>query len=240
LESLPPIPPISPAIRRNPLEAVLLTNADLDHTLGLLMLREGEPLHLHASRPVRDTLSGALGFTSLLDAFCGAIWHELPVQRWASLDRADGKPSGLSYRALALPSPPPIFQSSSDAQDQTMAFLVRDDATGGVVLIAPDVFKVTDELAEAIGQADAVLFDGTFWSEDELATVKATARPSSAMGHLPIRDGSLELLADSPARHRIYLHINNTNPILMPDRPERQAVEKAGIAVGWDGLEFEL
>ncbi len=121
-----------------------------------------------------------------------------------------------------------------------MAFLFKDEQTGGTLLLAPDVFEVTKNLESALQSVDAVLFDGTFWSEDELGGVKASARKSSAMGHLPIKNGSLEILSRSPARHRIYLHINNTNPILYPGSAERLAVEKAGITIGCDGMEFEL
>jgi pyrroloquinoline quinone biosynthesis protein B len=241
LESFPPLHPVPASARNSPLEAVLLTNADLDHTAGLLLLREGEPLHLHAAPPVRDYLAHVLAFTPVLTAFCGLFWHDLPVNRWAPLPLRDGLPSGLSYQAIPLRSPPPVFGSAGDSSEaQTMAFLFRDDRTGGVLLVAPDVFEITAQLADAVRDADAVLFDGTFWSEDELGGVKSAARKSSAMGHLPIGNGSLEILSRSAARHRIYLHINNTNPILMPDSPERKAVEGAGIAIGRDGLEFEL
>jgi pyrroloquinoline quinone biosynthesis protein B len=240
-ESFAPLHPAPVSARNSPLEGVLLTNADLDHTAGLLLLREGEPLHLHAAPPVRDYLAHVLAFTPLLNAFCGLVWHDLPVNRWAPLLLRDGSPSGLSYRAVPLRSPPPVFGSAGDSSEaQTMAFLFRDEQTGGVLLVAPDVFEVTTELAGAIRTSDAVLFDGTFWSEDELGGVKSAARKSSAMGHLPIGNGSLDILSRSTARHRIYLHINNTNPILMPDSPERKAVEDAGIVIGRDGLEFEL
>jgi pyrroloquinoline quinone biosynthesis protein B len=240
LEAFAPLHPAAGSARNSPLAGVLLTNADLDHTLGLLMLREGPPLHLHAAAKIREYLSEPLAFTPLLNAFCGVVWHEVPVKRWESLARRDEQPSGLSYRAISLSSPPPVFGASdTSSEDQTMAFLIRDERTGGVLLVAPDVFKITDELAEAIRDSDVVLFDGTFWSEDELGSVKATARQSSSMGHLPICQGSLQILSRSSARHRIYLHINNTNPILMAG-PERQAVEKAGLVVGEDGMEFEL
>jgi len=239
-EVFAPLHPAAGSARSSPLQAILLTNADLDHTLGLLMLREGQPLHLHTAAKVRDYLSETLAFTPLLTAFCGVVWHAVPVKRWGSLSHSDGQPSGLSYRAISLPSPPPVFGASDASSDeQTVAFLLRDERTDGVLLVAPDVFEVTDELADAIRDSDAVLFDGTFWSEDELGNVKAKARKSSSMGHLPVCNGSLEILSRSSARHRIYLHINNTNPILMPG-PERQAVENAGLVVGEDGMEFEL
>lgn len=204
------------------------------------MLREGQPLQLHATAKVRDYLSGPLAFAPLLKAFCGVVWHDVPFKQWEPLVLRDGKSNGLSYRAISLPSPPPVFSAvDASSEEQTLAFLFRDDQTNGVLLVAPDVFEVTDELAVAIRDSDAVLFDGTFWSEDELGGVKARARQSSAMGHLPIGSGSLDILSHSSARQRIYLHINNTNPILMPG-PERQAVEKAGLVVGEDGMEFEL
>jgi pyrroloquinoline quinone biosynthesis protein B len=85
-----------------------------------------------------------------------------------------------------------------------------------------------------------VLFDGTFWSDHELRTVREGARSANEMGHLPIGEGSLDLLRDLPARHRIYMHINNTNPILAKDSPQRRMVESAGIAVGEDGMELVL
>jgi pyrroloquinoline quinone biosynthesis protein B len=241
LGAFAPLHPASDSPRNSPLEAILLTNADLDHTLGLLCLREGSPLHLHASTPVREYLSASLQFTAILNAFCGTVWHEPPVATWAPLTYADGKPSGLAYQAILLPSPPPAFNpTGTSAEEQTMAFLFKSDQTGGTLLIAPDVFQVTKNLEQALASADAVLFDGTFWSENELGGVKASARKSSAMGHLPIKNGSIEVLARCPARHRIYLHINNTNPILYPGSAERQAVADAGITIGCDGMEFEL
>jgi pyrroloquinoline quinone biosynthesis protein B len=240
LGAFPPLHPLPAPLRNSPLEAVLLTNADLDHIAGILFLREGGPLHLHASPATQKTLSDDLAFTPLLETFCGVVWHALPVDQWATLSLRDGSPSGLAYQALPLRSPPPIFGSSSSDEEQTVAFLIRDEQTRGVLLAAPDVFEITSSLTKALQGADAILFDGTFWSEEELGEVKATARKSSAMGHIPIRSGSLDILASSPARHRIYLHINNTNPIFQPDSPERKTVEKAGIIVGTDGMEFEL
>jgi len=241
LGAFAPLHPAAASTRNNPLEAVLLTNADLDHTAGLLFLREGQPLHLHASKAVREYLSNNLAFTSLLTAFCGVVWHELPFDQWTPLPLKNGQPSGLAYRAIPLRSPPPVFGLTGDSPEgQSSAFLFKDERTGGVLLMAPDASEITRELEAALRGADAVLFDGTFWSEDELAVIGASARKASAMGHLPIKNGSLEILSQIPARHRIYLHINNTNPILSPGSVERQMVENAGMVVGQDGLEFDL
>jgi pyrroloquinoline quinone biosynthesis protein B len=106
--------------------------------------------------------------------------------------------------------------------------------------VAPDVSAITGELQDALEHSEAILFDGTFWSNDELAKVRPGARPALEMGHLTIKDHSLDLLARLPARRKIYIHINNTNPILALGSPERAAIEAAGLTAGWDGLEFEL
>jgi pyrroloquinoline quinone biosynthesis protein B len=95
-------------------------------------------------------------------------------------------------------------------------------------------------LQAAAQESDAVLMDGTFWSEDELRRVRAGAPGASEMGHLPIKDGTLPLLSALTSRHRVYVHINNTNPIFAPGSPERATVEAAGVIVGYDGLSFDL
>jgi pyrroloquinoline quinone biosynthesis protein B len=231
-----------PGVPRNtPIAAVLLTNADLDHTLGLLSLREGGRLNIHATRTVRETLDDCLGVTVILDAFCGVVWHEPPERSFAALCGADGAESGLEYQAIGLPGNPPKFAKGNDSQGRhSVAYRVVDQRTGGRLLVAPDVAEITDELRAALLDSDVVLFDGTFWSGDELARVKDKASSAAEMGHVTIQDGSLTLLGGLPAAKKIYLHINNTNPILAPGSRERAAVEAAGITVGFDGLEFEL
>jgi pyrroloquinoline quinone biosynthesis protein B len=121
-----------------------------------------------------------------------------------------------------------------------VAYEFLDHQTGGRLLVAPDVGAVNKGLKEALQNADAVLFDGTFWSNDELRLVNPGARTSADMGHVTIRETSLALLGGIGARHKIYIHINNTNPVLAADSPERAAVEAAGLVVGYDGLEFQL
>ena len=123
---------------------------------------------------------------------------------------------------------------------QSVAYEIRDEASGKTVLVAPDVGEMTTDLRAALGRAEAVFFDGTFWSNEELAAVRPSTRTALDMGHLPLQTHSLKLLRESPAKHKILLHINNTNPILRPGSSERAEIEAAGIAVGYDGLELEL
>ena len=176
---------------------------------------------------------------SVLDAFGTTLWHEPPT-KFAPLPGPGAQPQGLLYRVIELPGKPPPFAQDAPAGAQSLAYQFIDARTGGRLLIAPDVATVTEELQEGLETSDAVLFDGTFWSSDELAAVRPGARKASDMGHVTIQDCSLNLLAKLRARRKIYIHINNTNPILAPGTAERAAVEAAGITVGWDGLEFEL
>lgn len=194
---------------------MLLTNADLDHALGLLLLRQQPaPLVVYASEKTRAALAW---LDRVAGRFCGIDWRTIND---ASLGER------LRVRAIELP--------------ESSALQFYDPATGGTALIAPAVGEAKDELRAALETTEAVLFDGTFWSNEELRAIRPEAGDARAMHHLPVSDGSLELLRRSPARRKIYVHINNTNPILMPGSPERGAVERGGIEVGYDGLELEV
>jgi pyrroloquinoline quinone biosynthesis protein B len=233
--------PASGALRSTPISGVLLTNADLDHVIGLLSLREGGRLRIHATSAVRNTLAECLGLGAMLDSFCGADWNEPPQADYAQLAGKNSGKGSLVYRAIPLPGGPPVFAQRKQADGvHSVAYSIMDTHTGGRLLVAPDVGGWTDALAEAMFESDAVLFDGTFWSGDELSGVKPNARTAADMGHLTIRDDSLARLRKLSAGHKIYIHINNTNPVLSPSSPERAAVEAAGIAVGYDGLEFAI
>jgi pyrroloquinoline quinone biosynthesis protein B len=134
--------------------------------------------------------------------------------------------SGMAFRAIELPG--------------SVAFQFRDDTSSRTALFAPSVGSWTEQLHDAVHTSDLVLFDGTFWSEGELGQVRPGARSAREMNHLPINDGSFDVLRQSPARRKMYTHINNTNPILMPGSNERAQVEQAGIEIARDGLEIVL
>jgi len=233
--------PRSGGLRDSPISGVFLTNADLDHVLGLFSLREGGRLHIHTTHAIREILDECLGLTEVMNAFCGVVWHEPPETDCALLTGAIEEPGSLSYRAIRLPGGPPLFAGEMHREGacNTACYIV-DRKTGGRLLVAPDVAGFNDALSEAMREADAVLFDGTFWSADELLQVKAKGRTAEEMGHVTVKDHSLTLLKTLPARRKIYIHINNTNPMLSPGSPEQAAVAAAGVAVGYDGLEFDL
>jgi len=115
-----------------------------------------------------------------------------------------------------------------------------DERTGGRLLVAPGIPALSGPLQDAAQESSAVLMDGTFWSEDELRRIRPEAPSAGEMGHLPIENGTLPFMRSLSCRHKMYVHINNTNPIFAPGSPERAMVESAGIVVGHDGLSFEV
>jgi pyrroloquinoline quinone biosynthesis protein B len=119
---------------------------------------------------------------------------------------------------------------------------LRDRNSGAVCAFVPGCGDLTPPLLDRLAQADILLFDGTFWQDDELVALGINSRTAREMDHVPIAGpgGSLERIASLPCRHRIYTHINNTNPILLERSPERAAVERAGITVGFDGLHIAM
>ncbi len=239
--SCPDLQPRPNRLRDSPISGVLLTNADLDHVLGLFSLREGGRLQVHATKAVRDTLDECIGLTDVMASFSGFAWHEPPVGDYAAIIGSNGKQSDLTYRAIRLPGGPPLFARSKHPDGiHSVAYHIVERKTGGRLLVAPDVAECNHALAEAMQNSDAIFFDGTFWSGDELLQVKAKGRTAPEMGHATIKDVSLSLLSSLPARHKVYIHINNTNPVLSPGSPERAAVELAGIVVGQDGMEFDI
>jgi pyrroloquinoline quinone biosynthesis protein B len=217
IESTPELQPRHDPPRNSPISGVLLTNADIDHALGLLLLRQQQtPLVVYASHETQAALSW---IDALLARFCGIEWR-LVESNFVSLgDR-------LEFRAIEL--------------HKSVAFQLRDEISGAMALVAPAVGELTDELRKAVLASEVVLFDGTFWRDDELRAVRPSARSGRQMNHLPISDGSLDVLRYSPARRKIYTHVNNTNPILMPGSSERRQVEQAGIEIACDGLEAVL
>lgn len=225
--------------RNSPVAGVLLTNADLDHVLGLPLLREGSLLPVWAPEAVRETVTESLHFDTLIGAFSGLRWHTAGLDPFSLITR-DGAAAGLCVSTIFLPGPPPRFAGAArTTEGHSVAYQITD-ADGHRVLIAPDVAAITPELQRALETADAVLFDGTFWTDDELRRLHPEARTAREMNHLPIADGSLDLLSKVSARWKVFTHINNTNPILAAASPERSLVEQAGLVVGQDGMEWTL
>lgn len=230
-----------PRTRGTPIEAVLLTDADLDHTLGLFLLRENEsPVSIHASEAIQEAVEEGLRISKVLNRYCGVQWVTAPLSFQALL-YSDGKESGLEYKAVEIEGPGPRYRRSHHHPCR-LFYVLREPATAKAVLLAPAVTKLEPQLLRESSQAEAILFDGTFWSDDDFERSGVSSRSAGELlrSHLPILSGSLKTLAAQRARHKIYLHINNTNPVLWSSGPERQLLNELGIEVATDGMTIEL
>ncbi len=233
----------SSPIRCSPIAGVLLTDAEIDHTTGLVILRESaEPLRVYGTDTVRRALTEGFPLLRTLEGYCGIEWSvfELDVTTTLSL----GETSGLEVEVFPLQGKPPKYmRSHAEVEGEGWAVgLTFRGSTGGVITYTPALAELDDRLLERFESSDCILVDGTFWRNDELPALGITDRTARAMGHLPLSgpDGSLERLAKLSRPRKILIHINNTNPILIPNSVERRIVEEAGIEVGYDGLTVEL
>jgi len=219
---------------------VLLVDSQIDHTTGLLILREGEPLEIYCSDSVYEDLTHGFPVLEMLGYYCGVTRHRLP------LDGTAFEPVGVEgLRLTALPlrsKAPPYSPHREDPHPgDNIGLLVEAGNGGGTLFYAPGLGGVDPPVAAAMAKADCVLVDGTFWTDDEMVRRGVGTKRAAAMGHLALSGpgGLLEHLAPLSAR-KVLIHINNTNPILDPDSPERAELERLGVEVSWDGMEIEV
>jgi len=233
-------------LRHSPVQGILLSNGDLDHTLGLLCLRESHPLVVYATEPVRRGFVESNVLYRTLQRFPGQVsWRTLRAGVEVELWKDGGDPSGLSVEAFAVPGKLPVHLEGlglgPDACDN-VGFRIRERTSRRALVYLSAVGRLTPEVLTAAERADCLFFDGTFWSEDELRELGASEKRASDMAHLPIggAGGSLAALGGARTSPRIYIHLNNTNPVLREDSPERSAVDGAGWQVARDGMEIAL
>ena len=231
----------SGGMRQVPVEGVVLTDAELDHTLGLVLLREGRCLQVYATLAVQHILEHDSSLLPVTRAFAEVRLETLTPGASTAIAYRDGCPAGLTVTPFTVPAGPPRF-ASQEQPGHTVGLLVRDEATGGVCAFVPGCGGLDRSLLDRLAGAELVLFDGTFWTDDELIALGIGERTARQMDHLPVSgpDGSLERLAALPGRHKVYTHINNTNPMLIEDSPQRLLVQRLGLVVGADGMRFTL
>ena len=237
---LPIEPPTGP--RHVPVAGVVATDAELDHTLGIVLLREGRRLRLYLTCAVRQVLERDSSILPVTRAFAEVEVIELsPQGGQVPLAYLDGAASGLSVETFPVPAGPPRF-ATEELPGHTVGLVLRDAATGGSCAFVPGCGGLDDGLLGKLDAVSLALFDGTFWTDDELIRLGIGDRTARQMDHLPISGpgGSLERLARLRTPQRVYTHINNTNPMLIEDSPERALVEEHGLVVGMDGMRFEV
>jgi pyrroloquinoline quinone biosynthesis protein B len=243
IESFPPLHARAP--RHSPIAGIVLTSGDLDHCLGLLSLRESYPLVVYATDAVRRGFVERNVLYRTLERYEGQVtWRRLECGAEIELPLPDGRPSGLELAAVAAPGKPPIHLEGIEPKspEENIGARLRDTRSGRVLAYFSATGALTDAVRRALEEADCVFFDGTFWSATELLDLGLGRKRAEDMAHLPIGGptGSLALLAKLRAPRRVFIHVNNTNPILREDSAEAVAVGAAGWQIAEDGLEIEL
>jgi len=244
LQQLKATPALQPgrALRDTGIAAILLMDAQIDHTTGLLMLREhAKRLPIHCTAAVREDLSTGNPLFEVLRHYADVDWHEVVPERTFTIDALDG----LVFQPHALLSNAPPYSPHRDATrpGDTLGLSVTDTASGKRLFYAPGLGTLEDPVRQAMQDADVVLVDGTMWTDDEMITTGASAKTARSMGHLPQSGpgGMIEALDELPATtRRILIHINNTNPILDEDGPQRALLAEHGIEVAHDGMQLEI
>jgi pyrroloquinoline quinone biosynthesis protein B len=231
-------------LRQSPIAGALLANADLDHVLGLLLLRELQPLRVHATASVRRILREDNSIFKMLQRIPDQLaWTDFSPGEEFSLHSERGGHSGIKCRAVSLSKHYPAYVS-----DERRAQLAPGEASLGFILESPSgarlgympaVPALDDAFLQQLDTCDLLLFDGTFWSDDELIRVQGSGQTALQMGHIPV-EIILEKLAGVRRPRRIFIHINNTNPMLDEASPQYRQVREAGWEVAEDGWQFNL
>src|SRR5262245_29008891 len=236
--------PPADGLRRTPIAGCILTDAEIDHASGLLQLREGCTFGIYSTPTVRRWLSEHLPIRSVLSSFADRPWIDLPLDEPIEPKLPDGAPSGLRLRAFELSGEAPRFvpKAAAGGTGAVIGLAIEEPARGGKLVYAPGVTSISVRLRNAAADADCLLIDGTFWSDDELPSMGIGNLTAREMGHVPVSgvDGSLNWHSGLPVRHKVYVHINNTNPMLNEAGPEFREVIRCGVRVGQDGDDFEI
>lgn len=233
--------------RDSPIAGVVLLNADLDHVLGLLLLRELQPICIYATSSIRHILTEDNSMFAMLQRLAGqASWNDIMLDAPFSLRSASGEEAGLTCRAIPLGMHFPAYvsvdrRSQLHSQESSLGLIV-ESRSGKRLAFLPAVPEIDKNVLNLLESAEVILFDGTFWSPDELIRLQGSGQTSWDMGHVPVSSpaGSLTRLAGLKHPRKIYIHINNTNPMLDESGPEYRQVREAGVEVAEDGWEFEL
>lgn len=234
-------------LRHSPIAGVVLTNADVDHVTGLLTLRESTPLMIYGSDRVMETLAANSIFNVLNAKFVQRNTIELGSV--FQPEAPDGTPSGLEIEAFSVPGKVALYLEDSRAGENfgtqdgdTVGLMVRETATGRHFFYIPGCAAMPDQLAQRLSGAPLVLFDGTLFENEEMISRSEGVKTGQRMGHMSMSgaNGTISAFEGLAVKRRIFIHINNTNPILLEDSDERAVINAAGWEVAWDGMEIEL
>jgi pyrroloquinoline quinone biosynthesis protein B len=230
------------AIRDTAIRAIVLMDAQIDHTTGLLMLREGRPLEIYSTDMVREDLTTGNPLFNILEHYCGVRWHRLPTEAGNKFTVLGAE--ALSFTAVPLRSKaPPYSPHREDPREgDNVGMRIIDPRSGKILFYAPGLGGIEPHLKPFLEEADCLMVDGTFWTDDEMIRLGISKKHARDIGHLPQsgNGGIMAVLTPLKASRKILIHVNNTNPILDEDSAERRKLEGSGIEVAYDGMDVQL
>jgi pyrroloquinoline quinone biosynthesis protein B len=242
-------PPLHPknGKRDSPIAGVVLTNGDVDHVTGLLTLRESHPLAVYATQRILSILAANSIFNVLNPDYVAR--RSLVLDTPFEVADRDGKGTGVVMEAFAVPGKVALHQEDASAgpgfgtrPEDTIGIRISTTDGAGHFFYVPACARMTDELAKRLSDAPLVFFDGTLWHDDEMIAAGVGIKTGARMGHISVNgaDGAMAAFAALNVERKIFIHINNTNPILVGDSAERTALRGAGWEVAHDGMDIRL
>lgn len=227
------------ALRHSPVAGVILSNGEVDAIAGLLSLREGTAFNLYGHRRVLDLLAANSIFNVLRPNLVARIAIDDGETFEPSLP--DGTPSGLEVLPFFTAGKAALFieETTANADGDTLGFVIRDKASGESLVFLAACAALTPDVEGYLRGAKLVFFDGTLWTDDEMIRAGLSQKTGQRMGHMAMSD-AIPALDHLGIERKLFLHINNSNPALMPGSPERQAAEHAGWHIPADGMEITL
>lgn len=242
-------PPLHPngGKRHSPITAVVLTNGDVDHITGLLTLRESHPLAVYATRRILDVLAANSIFNVLNPEFVER--RSIALESPFDIADRDGNGTGVVVEAFTVPGKVALHQENAAAgpdfgtkPEDTIGLRISNADGGRSFFYIPGCARMTDALAARLRGAPMVFFDGTLWHDDEMIAAGVGVKTGARMGHMSVNgsNGTMAAFAPLAVGRKIFIHVNNTNPILVGDSPEHAAMKAAGWEVAHDGLDIRL
>ncbi|MFI3221950.1 MAG: pyrroloquinoline quinone biosynthesis protein PqqB [Methylococcaceae bacterium] len=240
LEAFPAIQP-KEGIRDTGIKAILLIDSQIDHTTGMLMLREGKPLEVYCTDMVKQDLTTGFPLFTMLKDYCTVNHHAIPVDG-SSFTIPAIEDLRFYTQALKSKAPPYSPHRHDPHEGDNIGVIIEQISTGKKVFYSPGLGEIEPHVMIAMQEVDCLLVDGTFWTDDEMCTQNISHKKAREIGHLPQSGpgGMIEVLSGVAKARKILIHINNTNPILDDDSEQRKTLDAAGIEVAYDGLEIDL
>ena len=241
------MPAESDPLRYSPIMGVILTNADVDHTAGLINLRESQKFNLYGTQRVLDVLNNNSIFNVLNPKFVSKI--PLNLNSYIKLLNADGGSSGIQIKPFAVPGKVALWLEDSSkgsnfgsVDEDTIALEIISEETNKRFFYIPACAHVPGWLKDKLDNTDLLFFDGTLWTDDEMVKQKVGIKTGKRMGHISMsgKEGSLEALKNINIKRKIFIHINTTNPALIDNSSERELLTNQGWEVSFDTMEIEI